>query len=116
LINSVNGKEQSLASALPLAREHGAAVIGLTLDSGIEGYGDAPGNRTKIVERPAQELCERMRIIDCLCRWWGRTPIGKVIRGDTTGKSKRQPGLPATLRIAQPPDHQPELWRPSPRG
>ena len=32
LINSVNGEERSLESVLPLAREHGAAVIGLCMD------------------------------------------------------------------------------------
>ena len=32
LINSVNGEEKSLEAVLPLAKEHGAAVIGLCLD------------------------------------------------------------------------------------
>jgi 5-methyltetrahydrofolate--homocysteine methyltransferase len=32
LINSVNGEEHSLARVLPLAKEHGAAVIGLCMD------------------------------------------------------------------------------------
>jgi 5-methyltetrahydrofolate--homocysteine methyltransferase len=32
LVNSVNGEEHSLARVLPLAKEHGAAVIGLCMD------------------------------------------------------------------------------------
>ena len=32
LINSVNGEERSLEQVLPLAKEHGAAVIGLCMD------------------------------------------------------------------------------------
>jgi methanogenic corrinoid protein MtbC1/uroporphyrinogen-III decarboxylase len=32
LVNSVNGEKQKLAQVLPLAKEHGAAVIGLTMD------------------------------------------------------------------------------------
>ncbi|MBV5323552.1 dihydropteroate synthase, partial [bacterium] len=32
LINSVNGEEQSLEKILPLAKEHGAAIIGLCMD------------------------------------------------------------------------------------
>ena len=32
LINSVNGEEKSLQSVLPLARDHGAAVIALVMD------------------------------------------------------------------------------------
>ncbi len=38
LINSVNGKPSSLEAVLPLAKEHGAALIGLTMDAdGIPG-------------------------------------------------------------------------------
>jgi len=32
LVNSVNGEEKSLSAVLPLVKEHGAAVIGLTMD------------------------------------------------------------------------------------
>jgi len=32
LVNSVNGEEKSLNAVLPLVKEHGAAVIGLTMD------------------------------------------------------------------------------------
>ncbi|MDR0222035.1 MAG: homocysteine S-methyltransferase family protein [Oscillospiraceae bacterium] len=32
IVNSVNGKEESLSSVLPLVKKYGAAVIGLTLD------------------------------------------------------------------------------------
>ncbi len=34
LVNSVNGKEESLSKVLPLVKKYGAAVIGLTLDEG----------------------------------------------------------------------------------
>ncbi len=34
LINSVNGEEAKLAQVLPLVKEYGAAVIGLTMDDG----------------------------------------------------------------------------------
>lgn len=34
LINSVNGKKESLESILPLAKKYGAAVLGLALDAG----------------------------------------------------------------------------------
>jgi 5-methyltetrahydrofolate--homocysteine methyltransferase len=38
LINSVNGEESSMERVLPLAKEHGAAVIGLCMDgNGIPG-------------------------------------------------------------------------------
>jgi len=35
LINSVNGKKESLDAVIPLAKKYGAAVIGLTLEKGI---------------------------------------------------------------------------------
>jgi 5-methyltetrahydrofolate--homocysteine methyltransferase len=34
LVNSVNGEEASLSSLLPIIKEYGAAVIGLTMDEG----------------------------------------------------------------------------------
>lgn len=35
LVNSVNGKEESLSSVLPLVKKYGAAVIALTLEKGV---------------------------------------------------------------------------------
>ncbi len=53
LINSVNGEEKSLASVLPLVREHQAAVIGLSMDN--EGIPSTAEERlevaAKIIER-----------------------------------------------------------------
>ncbi len=69
LINSVSGEEHSLAKVLPLAKEHGAAVIGLVQDD--EGIPNSAERRVaiarKIVERaetvgiPREDV-----IIDCL--------------------------------------------------
>ena len=56
LINSVNGEEKSLAAVLPIAKEYGAAVIGLCMDD--DGIPAAPEERTavadKIINRAAQ--------------------------------------------------------------
>ncbi|GAB4424277.1 MAG: methyltetrahydrofolate cobalamin methyltransferase [Anaerolineales bacterium] len=56
LVNSVSGEEKSLEAVLPLVREHGAAVIGLTMDDdGIPN--DAEGRlgiAAKIIERAAK--------------------------------------------------------------
>ncbi len=35
MLNSVNGKESSLSTVLPVAKKYGACVLGLTLDDGI---------------------------------------------------------------------------------
>jgi 5-methyltetrahydrofolate--homocysteine methyltransferase len=53
LINSVNGEERSLDAVLPLAQEHGAAVIGLCMDD--DGIPETAVDRlrvaSKIIER-----------------------------------------------------------------
>ena len=69
LINSVSGEEHSLAKVLPLAKEHGAAVIGLVQDD--EGIPKSAERRVaiarKIVERAVTVGIPREDvIIDCL--------------------------------------------------
>jgi 5-methyltetrahydrofolate--homocysteine methyltransferase len=49
LINSVNGEEKSMNAILPLAREYGAAVIGLTMDD--NGITHDPHKRLAIAEK-----------------------------------------------------------------
>jgi 5-methyltetrahydrofolate--homocysteine methyltransferase len=49
LINSVNGEEKSLLAILPLAKEYGAAVIGLTMDD--DGITHDAGKRVAIAEK-----------------------------------------------------------------
>ena len=49
LLNSVNGKRESLASVLPLAKKYGAAVIALTLDE--DGIPATAEGRFAIAER-----------------------------------------------------------------
>lgn len=49
LINSVNGEERSLQALLPLAKEYGAAVIGLVMDD--NGITHLPEKRLAIAEK-----------------------------------------------------------------
>ncbi|MGN0073073.1 MAG: homocysteine S-methyltransferase family protein [Coriobacteriales bacterium] len=69
LINSVNGKRESLEAVLPIAKRYGAAVIGLTLDE--DGIPASAQGRFEIAQRivgAAEELgiprCDV--VIDCL--------------------------------------------------
>jgi len=48
LVNSVNGEEHSLESILPLIKEHGAAVIGLTMDD--DGIPESADGRLAIAD------------------------------------------------------------------
>jgi 5-methyltetrahydrofolate--homocysteine methyltransferase len=49
IINSVTGEEQSLEDILPIARDYGAAVIGLTMDD--DGISNDPARRLQIAEK-----------------------------------------------------------------
>jgi 5-methyltetrahydrofolate--homocysteine methyltransferase len=49
LVNSVNGEEQSLATVLPMVKQSGAAVIGLTMDE--QGIPADAETRAAIAER-----------------------------------------------------------------
>lgn len=49
LINSVNAEEASLRKLLPVAREYGAAIIGLVLDD--DGITNDPEKRLRIAEK-----------------------------------------------------------------
>ncbi len=69
LINSVNGEEASLARVLPLVKEYGAAVIGLTMDdNGIPATAEQRiAIAQKIVERAESLGIPREDVlIDCL--------------------------------------------------
>ena len=56
LVNSVNGEEKSLSAVLPLVKEHGTAVIGLTMDeNGIPNDSETRlAIAGKIIERAAK--------------------------------------------------------------
>ncbi|MEG1642285.1 MAG: homocysteine S-methyltransferase family protein [Synergistaceae bacterium] len=69
LLNSVNGKESSLKTILPIAKKYGCAVLGLTLDD--NGIPDTAEERLAIAEKivtSAEELgIPRTDVlIDCL--------------------------------------------------
>ncbi|MCL1903253.1 MAG: homocysteine S-methyltransferase family protein [Oscillospiraceae bacterium] len=69
IVNSVNGKEESLNVILPLVKKYGAAVIGLTLDE--NGIPETAEKRLEIAERILNRALKlgikrSNIIIDCL--------------------------------------------------
>lgn len=69
IINSVNGKRESLDAILPIAAKYGAALIGLTLDE--SGIPETAEERCAIAERIVREAAQygipkEDIIIDCL--------------------------------------------------
>lgn len=70
LVNSVNGKEESIKAVFPLIKKYGGAVIALTLDE--KGIPDSAMGRYEIAKRIVEKAAEygidkRDIIVDPLC-------------------------------------------------
>ena len=86
LINSVNGKEESMTALLPVARDYGAAVIGLCMDD--NGITNDPEKRLaiaeKIIERAVRTgLSAEDVIIDPLAMAVSAEPQACIIAAET---------------------------------
>jgi 5-methyltetrahydrofolate--homocysteine methyltransferase len=87
LINSVNGEEKSLDTVLPLAKEYGAAVIGLCMDD--NGIPASPEGRLAVAEKIIQRttrlgIAIEDIVIDPLAMSLGAdTKAGRVTLGAT---------------------------------
>lgn len=100
LINSVNGEEKQLASVLPIVKERGAAVIGLTIAD--EGIPPTPEGRLaaaeKIIKRatkmgiPIEDI-----IIDPLVMTVGHNSIAGTITLKTIELIKKEFGVNMSL-------------------
>jgi len=100
LINSVTGEEQSLAKILPLVREYGTAVIGLTQDEdGIPSDSERRVAITqKIVERAeAAGIPREDIIIDCLSLAVGADTRAGLVTIDSIQRIKAELGVNLTL-------------------
>ena len=100
IVNSVTGEENSLNEILPLVKEYGAAVIGLTIDEeGIPKESDRRvGIAHKIVERaeslgiPPEDV-----IIDCLALTLGADSNAGLVTLEAIRKVKEELGVNQTL-------------------
>ena len=100
LVNSVNGEEKSLAKILPVIKEYGAAVVGLTQDD--EGIPAGADRRVaiahKIVERagkigiPPEDI-----VIDCLAFAVGADTNSGLVTLETIRRVKAELGVNMTL-------------------
>ncbi|HEX5836781.1 MAG TPA: dihydropteroate synthase [Anaerolineales bacterium] len=100
LVNSVNGEEKQLASVLPIVRDRGAAVIGLTI--GEEGIPATPEGRLAaagiIIERaakmgiPAEDI-----IIDPLVMTVGHNSNAALVTLKTIELIKKEYGVNISL-------------------
>ncbi len=100
VINSVTGEEKSLTSVLPIVKERGAAVIGLTMDDdGIPKDARVRASiAARIVERagkvgiPPEDV-----IIDCLALTLGADSNSGMVTLDAVARVKADLGVNQTL-------------------
>lgn len=100
IINSVTGEEASLDAVLPIAKQYGAAVIGLTMDDkGIPKDAEARAAvAEKIVERAAREgIPLEDVIIDCLALTLGADWNSAVVTLRTIAEVRSRIGVNQTL-------------------
>lgn len=100
LINSVSGEEHALKTVLPLAKEYGAAVIGLLQDD--DGIPNNPERRVaiahKIVENAeASGIPREDIIIDCLALAVGANTKSGVISIEAAHRVKSELGVNLTM-------------------
>jgi 5-methyltetrahydrofolate--homocysteine methyltransferase len=100
LINSVNGEEKSMRAIIPIAKEYGAAIIGLAMDD--EGITQDPEKRLaiagKIVERAVKAgIKEEDVIIDPLAMAVSADPQACIVTLETIRLVHLKLGLNITM-------------------
>lgn len=103
LVNSVNGKEESLSAVLPLVKKYGAAVVCLTLDE--NGIPDTTEGRIKIAEKiiaRAEEygIARENLIIDALAMTISTGADNARITLDTIDYLRNKMGLHTVLGVS----------------
>lgn len=103
ILNSVNGKEESLAAVLPIARRYGAAVVGLTLDeNGIPATAEGRlAIARRILDRAlALGIPREDVLIDCLVLTasTNQAQVRETLRG--VSLVKRELGLRTVLGVS----------------
>lgn len=100
IVNSVNGEERSLSRVLPLVKEYGAAVIGLTMDEG--GIPNEAEKRVavahNIVERAeALGIPREDVIMDCLALTVSTDRRAALVTLETIRRVREELGVNMTL-------------------
>lgn len=100
IVNSVTGEEKSLNEILPIVKEHGAVVIGLTIDDG--GIPKDADRRVatahKIIERAESIGIPRSDvIIDCLALTLGADSNAALVTLEAIRRVKKECGVNQTL-------------------
>lgn len=100
IVNSVTGEEKSLRSILPLVKQYGAAVIGLTMDE--TGIPKQAGERVKVaykIVKQAENIGIPIEdvIIDCLALTVGADGHAALVALEAIRTVKRELGVNQTI-------------------
>jgi 5-methyltetrahydrofolate--homocysteine methyltransferase len=103
LVNSISGEEKKLETLLPIAREYGAAVLGLALDD--DGIPDTAEGRVRVVERMLERVLKAgMRredlVIDCLAMTVSAAPLSAMETLKAIRMVKEKLGLSTVLGVS----------------
>lgn len=103
LVNSISGEEKKLETILPLAKEYGAAVLGLALDD--DGIPDTAEGRFKVVERMLERVLKAgMRkedlVVDCLAMTVSAAPLSAMETLKAIRMVKERLGLSTVLGVS----------------
>jgi 5-methyltetrahydrofolate--homocysteine methyltransferase len=100
LINSVNGEEKSMRALIPIAKEYGAAIIGLAMDE--EGITHDPQKRLAVAEKILEwavraGISEEDVIIDPLAMAISADPQACIVTLETIRLVHQKLGLNITM-------------------
>lgn len=103
MINSVNGKEESMRAVFPLAKKYGGVIVGLTLDEG--GIPDTADGRVaiakKIVDTAAQYGIHKKHIvIDALALTISSSPDAALVTLETLSRVRKELGVGTVLGVS----------------
>ena len=103
LVNSISGEEKKLETILPIAKEYGAAVLGLALDD--DGIPDTAEGRVRVVERMLERVLKAgMRkedlVIDCLAMTVSAAPLSAMETLRAIRMVKEKLGLSTVLGVS----------------
>jgi 5-methyltetrahydrofolate--homocysteine methyltransferase len=103
LVNSVNGEEKSLSAVLPLVKEFGAAVIGLTMDE--RGIPKDAATRLEIAARivkraEALGISRNDVMIDCLVLPVGAEPQSGCVTLEAVRLVRERLGVNVNLGVS----------------
>ncbi len=103
LVNSVTGQKRSLKRVLPLVREFGASVVGLTMDdSGIPKTSDKRFDVAKFIIETAESygLPRDDIVVDCLCLAQAAEENSVAVTLETLSRVSRELGVATVLGIS----------------